>query len=115
MDVLYDLTSENKEDYNPLTVLIDYNSPMNKVCHYMEKELSGIKRYSSSTTDSKIIELLRTEKDLQDNNKKDIITIVGAGGKTSLMLSASSYLRKDYKVLVTTTTHIYMTDKKYYD
>ena len=30
-------------------------------------------------------------------NKKDIITIVGAGGKTSLMLSASSYLRKDYK------------------
>lgn len=48
-------------------------------------------------------------------NKKDIITIVGAGGKTSLMLSASSYLRKDYKVLVTTTTHIYMPDKKYYD
>ena len=73
MDVLYDLTSENKEDYNPLTVLIDYNSPMNKVCHYMEKELSGIKRYSSSTTDSKIIELLRTENDLQDNNKKEVI------------------------------------------
>ena len=48
-------------------------------------------------------------------NKKDIITIVGAGGKTSLMLSASSYLRKDYTVLVTTTTHIYMPDKKYYD
>lgn len=48
-------------------------------------------------------------------NKKDIITIVGAGGKTSLMLSASSYLRKDYKVLVTTTTHIYMPEKKYYD
>ena len=46
-------------------------------------------------------------------NKKDIITIVGAGGKTSLMLSASSYLRKDHKVLVTTTTDIYMRYKKY--
>ena len=44
-------------------------------------------------------------------SKKDIITIVGAGGKTSLMYSASSLLRKDYKVLVTTTTHIYIPDK----
>ena len=72
-NLLCKTTSVNKEDYDPLTVLIDYDSPMNKVCHYMEKELSEIKRYSSSTTDSKIIELLRTEKDLQDNNKKDII------------------------------------------
>lgn len=46
---------------------------------------------------------------------KDIITIVGAGGKTSLMFSASSLLRKDYKVLVTTTTHIYVPDKNLYD
>ena len=46
---------------------------------------------------------------------KDIITIVGAGGKTSLMFSASSLLRKDYKVLVTTTTHIYVPDEKLYD
>ena len=38
-------------------------------------------------------------------NNKDIITIIGAGGKTSLMFSASSLLRNDYKVLVTTTTH----------
>ena len=48
-------------------------------------------------------------------SKKDIITIVGAGGKTSLMYSASSLLRKDYKVLVTTTTHIYIPDKSIYD
>lgn len=41
---------------------------------------------------------------------KDIITIVGAGGKTSLMFSASSLLRKNYKVLVTTTTNIYVPD-----
>lgn len=48
-------------------------------------------------------------------SNKDIITIVGAGGKTSLMFSASSLLRNDYKVLVTTTTHIYVPDKNLYD
>ena len=48
-------------------------------------------------------------------NNKDIITIVGAGGKTSLMFSASSLLRKNYKVLVTTTTNIYVPDEKLYD
>jgi len=46
---------------------------------------------------------------------KDIITIIGAGGKTSLMYSASSLLRNKYKVLVTTTTHIYIPDKNIYD
>lgn len=46
---------------------------------------------------------------------KDIITIVGAGGKTSLMFSASFLLRRDFKVLVTTTTHIYVPDDKLYD
>lgn len=46
---------------------------------------------------------------------KDIITIVGAGGKTSLMFSASSLLRKNYRVLVTTTTNIYVPDEKLYD
>lgn len=46
---------------------------------------------------------------------KDIITIVGAGGKTSLMFSASSLLRKYYKVLVTTTTNIYVPNEKFYD
>jgi len=46
---------------------------------------------------------------------KDIITIIGAGGKTSLMFSASSLLRDKYKVLVTTTTHIYIPDKNTYD
>ncbi len=46
---------------------------------------------------------------------KDIITIIGAGGKTSLMYSASSFLRNKYKVLVTTTTHIYVPDEDIYD
>ncbi len=53
--------------------------------------------------------------DAFDIKNKDIITIVGAGGKTSLMFSASSLFRKDYKVLVTTTTHIYVPDKNLYD
>lgn len=53
--------------------------------------------------------------DTFDIKNKDIITIVGAGGKTSLMFSASSLFRKDYKVLVTTTTHIYLPDKNLYD
>ena len=48
-------------------------------------------------------------------NNKDIITIIGAGGKTSLMFSASSLLRNDYKVLVTTTTHIYIPDNNLHD
>src|SRR5699024_7111097 len=48
-------------------------------------------------------------------NNKDIITIIGAGGKTSLMFSASSLLRNDYKVLVTTTYHIYIQDNNLYD
>lgn len=53
--------------------------------------------------------------DTFDIKNKDIITIVGAGGKTSLMFSASSLFRKEYKVLVTTTTHIYVPDKNLYD
>lgn len=43
-----------------------------------------------------------------DINKVDIISIVGAGGKTSLMYSASSFISKNYKVLITTTTKIYL-------
>ncbi|MEW9078415.1 selenium cofactor biosynthesis protein YqeC [Terrisporobacter glycolicus] len=53
--------------------------------------------------------------DAFDIKNKDIITIVGAGGKTSLMFSASSLLRKNYKVLVTTTTNIYVPSGKFYD
>ncbi|MCC3866844.1 selenium cofactor biosynthesis protein YqeC [Terrisporobacter mayombei] len=53
--------------------------------------------------------------DTFDIKNKDIITIVGAGGKTSLMFSASSLLRKDYKVLLTTTTNIYVPSEKFYD
>lgn len=53
--------------------------------------------------------------DAFDIKNKDVITIVGAGGKTSLMFSASTLLRKEYKVLVTTTTNIYVPSEKFYD
>lgn len=47
--------------------------------------------------------------------QKDIISIVGAGGKTSLMLYLAGELRNYHKVLVTTTTKIYLPEKKQYD
>ncbi|NFV12788.1 putative selenium-dependent hydroxylase accessory protein YqeC [Clostridium sporogenes] len=47
--------------------------------------------------------------------KGSIISIVGAGGKTSLMFNLSEELRPNNKVLSTTTTKIYNPDKIYYD
>lgn len=41
------------------------------------------------------------------DEKKHVISLVGAGGKTTLMYAmAGAYCRKGYRVLVTTTTHI---------
>lgn len=39
-------------------------------------------------------------------NKGDIISIVGSGGKTSLLFNLAKNLKKDYNVLVTTSTKI---------
>lgn len=47
--------------------------------------------------------------------KKDIITITGAGGKTTLMLLLSRELSKLGKVMVTTTTKIYTPDKNQFE
>lgn len=47
--------------------------------------------------------------------KGSVISIVGAGGKTSLMFNLSEELRPYNKVLSTTTTKIYTPDKKSYD
>ncbi|MCT8977544.1 selenium cofactor biosynthesis protein YqeC [Clostridium sp. CX1] len=52
---------------------------------------------------------------LLDLNKGDIVSIVGAGGKTTLMFSLAEELRYSHKVLVTTTTKIYIPNKKLYD
>lgn len=47
--------------------------------------------------------------------KGSVLSIVGAGGKTSLMLNLAEELRACNKVLVTTTTKIYPPDKTSYD
>ncbi len=48
-------------------------------------------------------------------NIGDFISIVGAGGKTSLMFAVAEELRKDNKLLITTTTKIFVPDRKQYD
>ena len=40
--------------------VIDYNSPMNQVCHYMEEHLSIIPRLKHNTTPPSVISLLQT-------------------------------------------------------
>lgn len=47
--------------------------------------------------------------------EKSLISIIGAGGKTSLMFALAKELSKDSKVLVTTTTKIYVPEKSQYD
>lgn len=48
-------------------------------------------------------------------NNGDLISIVGAGGKTSLMFTIAEELRKDYKLLITTTTKIFVPERTQYD
>ncbi|MGK0465159.1 MAG: putative selenium-dependent hydroxylase accessory protein YqeC [Clostridium sp.] len=47
--------------------------------------------------------------------KSDIISIVGAGGKTTMMFKVAEELRRSNKVLVTTTTKIYVPLEDKYD
>ncbi len=47
--------------------------------------------------------------------KGDIISIVGSGGKTTLMFELAKELKKQYKVLVTTSTKIYEPSCDNYD
>ncbi len=47
--------------------------------------------------------------------KGNIVSIVGAGGKTTLLFELADELKKDYKVLVTTSTKIYLPKEKQYD
>ncbi|TCO74776.1 selenium cofactor biosynthesis protein YqeC [Marinisporobacter balticus] len=54
-------------------------------------------------------------KNLMDFKKNAIISLVGAGGKTSCMFTLAEELRKELKILVTTTTKIYMPKKNKYD
>lgn len=47
--------------------------------------------------------------------KGSMVSIVGAGGKSTLMYTIAEELRKDFKVLITTTTKIFVPDKNQYD
>lgn len=47
--------------------------------------------------------------------KRSIVSIVGAGGKTSLMFQLAEELRAKGRVLVTTTTKIYVPKQEQYD
>lgn len=52
---------------------------------------------------------------MKDINKKRIISIVGAGGKTSLILRSAKWLHeKGHPVVITTTTHLYEPLEGYY-
>lgn len=53
--------------------------------------------------------------DVLNIDKNSIVSIVGAGGKTSLMFQLAEELKDKGRVLVTTTTKIYVPDKKHYD
>ena len=54
-------------------------------------------------------------KKLLEIKEKDIITVVGAGGKTSLITYLTKEFSSDYKVLLTTTTKIYLPKKSDYN
>lgn len=47
--------------------------------------------------------------------KGDIISIVGSGGKTSLMFALAEELKNNYNVLITTSTKIFMPASNTYD
>ncbi len=54
-------------------------------------------------------------KELLEIDKNDIITVVGAGGKTSLITYLTKQFSSEYKVLLTTTTKIYLPKSSDYD
>lgn len=54
-----------REFFNYLPV-IDYNSPMNKICRFMEKELSIIGHLKTGNTPDYVLDLLRTSIDITD-------------------------------------------------
>lgn len=54
-------------------------------------------------------------KDLVGLRKGDVVSIVGAGGKSTLMYSLAEELRGEGRVIVTTTTKIFMPERGQYD
>jgi hypothetical protein len=61
---LEQLSEEEKEFidiYYKYVPLIDYNSPMNKICHYMEDNLKELKQITRLKTPIEVIDLMRTQ------------------------------------------------------
>lgn len=54
-------------------------------------------------------------KELLDIQKNDVISIVGSGGKTTFMYTLAKEIKKDYKVLVSTSAKIGKPKKYLYD
>jgi probable selenium-dependent hydroxylase accessory protein YqeC len=54
-------------------------------------------------------------KKLLDLKDGDVLSIAGAGGKTTLMFAIAQELRKEFRVLVTTSTKIYAPSREQYD
>ena len=74
-----DLSDQNEKEqeilsiYENKSILIDYNSPMNKVYHYMEDNLSCLKK-QATLVNADVAKLLKTNKDpLNDFQKINII------------------------------------------
>ena len=52
---------------------------------------------------------------MKNKEQKSVIAVVGAGGKTSLILYMAKWLReKNRPVIITTTTHMYEPEGRYY-
>lgn len=58
---------------------------------------------------------MKTLIELFEIKKCDVISIVGTGGKTTLLFKLGKELKNKYKVLLTTSTKIYKPDKEDYD
>lgn len=58
---------------------------------------------------------MKTLTELFDINNGDVVSIVGTGGKTSLLFKLGNELRKNCRVLITTSTKIFMPSKEDYD
>jgi len=58
---------------------------------------------------------MKTLKEIFKINKGDVVSIVGTGGKTTLMFQLGKELKEQYKVLLTTSTKIFKPDEESYD
>ena len=50
-----------KEDFYRYCPLINYQSPMNNICEYLEKELKVIKNFKQEKTPDEVIQLMQTQ------------------------------------------------------